>query len=72
MVSPAIGLTGAVTIAGPLAAGPGPQGSNGTLTGDFTITSGDITADGISLKNHTHTQGPDSRGDTEQDTGPAQ
>lgn len=72
VTSPIIGLTGAVTVAGPLAAGPGPDGSDGTLTGNFTITSGDLTADGISLKSHTHPQAADSGGNTEQDTGAAQ
>ena len=30
-------------------------GSGASVTGSMTVTSGDVVADGISLKNHTHT-----------------
>lgn len=43
-----------------------------TTDADVIVTGGDVVADGISLKSHTHTQGTDSRGDSQVDTGPAQ
>lgn len=42
------------------------SGARITPNGDF------VTASGISLDGHTHPQGPDSDGNTEQDTGPPQ
>lgn len=60
--APAINLTGAVTIAGPLAAGPGSAGGGATINGSMdiqsgtvTVSGGDVVADGKSLKGHTHT-----------------
>ena len=38
--------------------------------GTMTATNGDIIADGVSLKKHTHNQGNDSRGDGEVPTNP--
>jgi hypothetical protein len=45
---------------------------NGNLAvaGTGTATGGDFTADGISLKSHTHAQGADSDGNAEQETNP--
>lgn len=44
---------------------------NGNLVvnGNITINGGDLTIDGISFKNHIHSQANDSAGNTEQDTG---
>jgi hypothetical protein len=39
--------------------------SNATIT----VTGGDVIADGITLKTHVHTQGVDSAGNTQQNTG---
>jgi phage baseplate assembly protein V len=64
--APAINLTGAVTIAGPLSAKPGAAGGGASVEGSMTVTSGDVKADGISLKGHTHS------GDSGGTTGPAQ
>ncbi|WP_430415843.1 phage baseplate assembly protein V [Marinobacter adhaerens] len=47
-------ITGSLTLAGPLSAAPGSSGSGVSLQGNMQITSGDITADGVSLKSHTH------------------
>jgi len=43
-------------------------GKAGSFTGELYITSGDVKADGIGLKTHTHTQGNDSGGDSQQTT----
>jgi len=40
-----------------------------TFSGGLTNTGGDISSDGISLESHTHPQGSDSNGDSQQDTG---
>lgn len=60
ITSPAINLNGVTTINGVLSA-LGSGGVGGTMSGSFTISNGsitintgDISADGISLKNHTH------------------
>lgn len=61
-------FTGKVDIIGLLTWIGGMAGSGaggGTVTGNMVITSGDVKADGVGLKTHTHTQGNDSRGDTE-------
>jgi len=47
-------ITGSLTLAGPLSAAPGSAGGGVSVQGDMEITSGDITADGTSLKSHTH------------------
>lgn len=48
------------------------QNGNIGLTGTYTATSsgGDFVAQGVSLVNHTHSQGADSRGDAEVETDP--
>lgn len=38
-------------------------GQGGSVSGDMVITGGDVKADGVGLKTHTHTQGNDSAGD---------
>ena len=55
LAAPVINLTGAVVITGPLSAGPGAAGSGATINGGFDVINGDVTADGTSLKGHTHT-----------------
>lgn len=67
--APAITLNGPTTINGPLAingpitAGPGAGGAGGaTFEGDLQVTGGDVTAEGVSLRNHIHTG--DDGGDT--------
>ena len=54
-------FTGAVTVQGLLTyqsgmvgSGSAGGGSTATITGSIQVTSGDVTADGISLKHHTH------------------
>jgi len=47
-------ITGSLTLAGPLSAGPGSGGGGVSIQGKMQVTSGDITADGVSLKSHTH------------------
>jgi phage baseplate assembly protein gpV len=76
LTSPIINLNGTVNVngplnlAGPLSATPGPGGGGATLQGNFQIdgsvslAGGDITADGVSLKSHTHP------GDSGGNTGP--
>lgn len=57
--SPTSTFTGAVTIQGPLTYQAGMTGSGGggaaaAISGGVRVTGGDVTADGISLQNHTH------------------
>ncbi len=65
-----VNVNGNLTLAGALAAAPGPSGSGAVLEGNFQIdgnldvTGGDVTADGTSLKSHTHP------GDSSGTTGP--
>lgn len=48
-------VNGPLTIAGPISAVPGAGGASGaTFQGSIEVTGGDVTADGISLKGHTH------------------
>ena len=54
MTAPTIQLNGPTRIAGTLTATGGGGGAGGTMEGTFTIISGDLIADGISLKNHRH------------------
>jgi phage baseplate assembly protein gpV len=61
--SPATTITGTLTVQGLLTYAAGMAGSGATpgggaaaITGDIKITSGDLTADGISLKTHVHTE----------------
>lgn len=64
-------FSGTATIAGLLSylagmAGQGGSGATATITGDVNVTGGNVTADGISLKGHTHS------GDSGGTTGAAQ
>lgn len=59
-------ITGALTISGIFSAVTGAIAA----TGGFIVTGGDITADGKSLKVHTHAQGNDSGSDTQVETNP--
>lgn len=52
-----VNITGALNLTGPLAAVAGGAGGGGTLEGTFEVTGGDVIADGISLKGHTHPGG---------------
>lgn len=57
--SPQSIFTGQVTIQGPLIyqsgmTGSGGSGASASITGGISVTSGDVTADGVSLKSHTH------------------
>jgi phage baseplate assembly protein gpV len=63
ITSPTINLIGTVNIAGLFSVA---GGGGGTVAGTLTISGGDVIADGISLKNHTHS---DPQGGN---TGPAQ
>jgi hypothetical protein len=54
LTSPTINLIGAVNITGLLSVLGGGGGSGGSMQGTLTIISGDVIADGISLKNHVH------------------
>ena len=54
LTAPTIQLNGPTRIAGTLTATGGGGGAGGTMEGTFTIISGDLIADGISLKNHRH------------------
>lgn len=67
ITSPIITLNGLTNINGIITA-VGSGGVGGSMEGTFTINGGDIIADGISLKNHTHSQGSDSHGDSEVET----
>lgn len=55
-------ITGSLTLAGPLSAAPGAGGGGVSVQGTMQVTSGDIVADGVSLKFHKHPG--DSGGDT--------
>jgi len=57
--SPQSTFTGKVTIQGKLTylggmAGSGGTGAAASISGDVSVTGGDVTADGVSLKTHTH------------------
>jgi phage baseplate assembly protein gpV len=67
ITAPVITLTGLTNIIGQIVA---TGGSGGTMDGTLIITGGDVIADGISLKNHTHAQGNDSDGNSEVETNP--
>lgn len=62
----ALNQTGDVTINGNMT-----QTGDYSVTGDVVIT-GNLTIGGIRFDAHTHSQAPDSAGNTEQDTGTAQ
>jgi phage baseplate assembly protein gpV len=76
ITSPVINLNGIVNVngplnlSGPLSAAPGPSGGGAKLKGNFevdggvSLNNGDITADGVSLKSHSHP------GDSGGNTGP--
>ncbi|NWC62906.1 Gp138 family membrane-puncturing spike protein [Cedecea sp. P7760] len=53
ITSPTIVLNGAVTINGTLSQGMGEGGGGATMLGPITVTN-DVTAGGVSVKNHTH------------------
>lgn len=53
ITSPTIVLNGAVTINGTLSQGMGASGGGATMLGPITVTN-DVTASGVSVKNHTH------------------
>jgi phage baseplate assembly protein V len=53
ITSPTIVLNGAVTINGTLSQGMGASGGGATMLGPITVTN-DVTAAGVSVKNHTH------------------
>ncbi|AIR07177.1 phage baseplate assembly protein V [Cedecea neteri] len=53
ITSPTIVLNGAVTINGTLSQGMGEGGGGATMLGPIIVTN-DVTAGGVSLKNHTH------------------
>ncbi len=71
--SPSITLDGQVTITKSLAVNnTGGASTGASFSGDVTTSGGDMTADDISVKNHTHSQPADSNGDTQSDTDPPQ
>lgn len=53
LTAPTITLNGSVVLNGPLTQGMGGGGGGATLLGPITVTN-DVTAGGISLKNHVH------------------
>lgn len=53
ITSPTIVLNGAVTINGTLSQGMGASGGGATMLGPINVTN-DVTAGGVSVKNHTH------------------
>ena len=63
ITAPTINLTGITNIAGVLTSTGG--GGSNTMQGTITISSGDVIADGISLKNHTHNENGDGGGVTD-------
>ena len=66
--SPQTTVTGQMLVNGLFPYTAGMVGSGGSgATADIT---GDVVADGVSLKNHTHSQPSDSAGDTEAETNP--
>jgi hypothetical protein len=58
IIAPETEMTGNLTVAGLTTTGgfvsQGTVGGGATITGDVDVTSGDVTADGISLKTHVH------------------
>ena len=67
--SPDSTFTGSVTIKGPLTytsgmTGSGGSGASASISGGVSVTGGDVTADSVSLKSHTHP------GDSDGTTGP--
>lgn len=77
--SPQNTITGPTTVEGTLtvnglltftAGMAGSGGSGAAVTGNLVITSGEITADGVTLKGHVHSQGNDSAGNTQVNTNP--
>mgnify|MGYP001071864328 CR=1 FL=1 len=69
VTAPIITLNGLTNINGIITA-VGSGGVGGSMSGTFTINGGDIIADGISLKEHTHSQDADSDGDAQVETNP--
>lgn len=66
-------INGLLTVNGNFVINGGGGGGTANMNNiTINIITGDVIADGISLKNHTHAQGVDSNGDTQQNTGPAQ
>lgn len=65
LTAPSISLNGPVTIAGTLSATGNAGSDGGDMEGTFTITDGDIIAEGISLVNHTHDENGDGGGVTD-------
>lgn len=61
-------VNGNLVVTGNLQLGGSVLAQAGGVYGGIIATSGDVTAGGKSLKTHTHSQGPDSRGDTEVNT----
>ena len=64
LIAPTINLVGPVRITGLLTCLGGSGGAGGTMEGTFIITTGDIIADGVSLKTHTHGGVDTGSGDT--------
>lgn len=60
VTAPIINLTGIVNIAGalnllgPMTAAPGLKGAGVSIEGNVAVTGGDVTADSVSVKGHTH------------------
>lgn len=67
VTAPTINLTGSVNIVGSLSL-QGPLTSSAGSDGEGASITGDVEADGISLKKHTHTQPSDAAGDSESPT----
>lgn len=68
--APVFNFVGNMIVTGSLAIGAGISAITGILsaTGGMAMTGGDITADGKSVKTHTHSQGNDSDGDSQVNT----
>ena len=49
-----VNITGALNLTGPLSTTSGGQGEGGEMQGTFEVVGGDVIADGVSLKTHTH------------------
>lgn len=64
MTTPLCTITGLLSCAG-LGVGTAPVAGESTLSGNLTITGGDVDADGITLKTHVHVENGDGGGVTD-------
>ena len=70
--APVSDISGTLTVGGLTTLNAGAVVNGATTLNGPTTNTGGLSIDGIAFGSHTHSQGSDSRGDTEQDTNPPQ